>query len=686
MNSTATIISNGRLHINIDYWGRIKDVYFPYVGQENQLGKYINSYYFYYKGQLLKLNEKDFKYEIDFLNNALISKSLITHISKDWRIEFIDQIDSKIDVHFRDIRIVNLTNEPLELIIYFEHNFSLLESIYADTILWHQPTGQFWHYKKDRHIVYGCDKGLFQFSCAAKEDNNCQGVITGSEGELDLNPISTGNVTSVLSLKAEVSVHKSKRFKLYYSYAKNSAKAFRNARKAIKTNTDYLLQKRVLETSMHYDSLFDLKRFSILSSIFDQSQLEGLFYNYNRSIMIMGSQIDQSGAVIAGNDGQYLKKGGLDHYSYLWPRDAAIVAKALLKLKDKTNFTKVLDHTLPLLSSKGYFHHKYLPSASAKDVQLGSSWHSYITDQGIEILPIQEDATLLWADVLIEYLLDNKRKHFLWNKYLPILKKMLKFLIKHTFVNDFKREHVSKYISGYGEKPGLWFDDLKDSYLPLPSYDIWEQYFGVFSFDALLLLDVLEKSLDILEINPDTKLYSLISKHQEALRVDIKKYLINDKGVLIKGIRIDKDSNTIVNDESADSSIYMLSDCKAFSEFELQPTINFLDSKLFLQHGIGGIARKENDHYLKVGEQFTGNPWFICSMWRLRLALKVNDLEFAKSIMIWVLNHFDKTGLIPEQTDPRNGYSLGIKPLTWSHAEFLISLIFFIDQLQVKSK
>lgn len=686
MNSTATIISNGRLHINIDYWGRIKDIYFPYVGQENQLGKYINTFYFFYKGQLLSLNESDFKYQIDFVDDALISKSVITHSSNDWQVEFVDQIDTKMDVHFRDMRIMNLTQEPLDLIIYFEHNFSLLESVYADTILWHQPSGQFWHYKKDRHIVFGCDKDLYQFSCAAKDDNNGQGVVPALNGNLDLNPISTGNVSSVMSIKAEIAGSKSKRYKLYYSYAKNSTKAFNNAKKALKANTNYLVQKRVLETSMHYDELFDLKRFSILSKVFDQKQLEALFYNFNRSIMLMESQIDERGAVIAGNDGQYLKEGGLDHYSYLWPRDAAIAAKALLRLNAKKSFVKVLDHTLPLISSKGYFHHKYLPSANDKDVQLGSSWHSYITDQGVEILPIQEDATLLWADVLADYLLNNKKKHALWNKYLPPLKKMLKFLIRHTFVNDVKRAHLSKYISGSDNKKTLWFEELKGSYLPLPSYDIWEQYFGVFSFDAVLLLNVYEKSLRIFEQNPDPKLNSLIIKHSQELNSDIKKYLFNDKGVLIKGIRIDKDSDSIIKDETADSALYMLSDYQLLNEFDLKPTIAYLDSKLFLQQGVGGIARKENDHYLRVSEQFTGNPWFICSMWRLRLALSENDMNFAKRIMIWVLDHFDKTGLIPEQTDPRNGYGLGIKPLTWSHAEFLISFISFIDNLQVKDK
>jgi GH15 family glucan-1,4-alpha-glucosidase len=686
MNSTATIISNGRLHINIDYWGRIKDVYFPYVGQENQLSKFINSYYFFYKGELIYLNEKDFKFEIDFLNDALISKCIVEHISKEWRIEFIDQVDLTKDVFYRDVRIVNQTKDPLDLSIYFENNFSLLESLYADTVLWHQPTGNFWHYKKDRHIVYGCDKEFFQFSCAAKEDNQGKGVLVNKDGSLDLNPISTGNVTSVFSIKVEVNGNKSKKFKLYYAFATTSSKAFKNARIGSKTNTQYLLQKRILQNSMKSDELFDMKRFSVLKEVFNQDQLERLFYHYNRSIMIMNSQIDERGAVIAGNDGQYLKQGGLDHYSYLWPRDAAIVAKALSKLNDRSNFLKVSEHTFKVLGNKGFFHHKYLPSANAKDVQLGSTWHSYITDQGLEILPIQEDATLLWCNVLLEYLIDNKKKLTLVNKYLPILKKMLKFLIRHSFINDTKHEHISKYVSGFPNKNGLWFEDLKDSYLPLPSYDIWEQYFGVFSFDSLLLLDVLQKTLTILEHNSDPKLEKIVIAHIFGLKNDIKRFLINENGQFIKGIRFDKDKSEIIKDETADSSFYMLCDNDVINEFDLQPTLSYLDSKLFLQEGVGGIARKENDHYLRVSEQFTGNPWFICSMWRLRLALRNNELEFAKNIMVWVLNHFDKTGLISEQTDPRNGYSLGIKPLTWSHAEYLLSVIGFIGYLQEKNK
>ncbi len=51
--------------------------------------------------------------------------------------------------------------------------------------------------------------------------------------------------------------------------------------------------------------------------------------------------------------------------------------------------------------------------------------------------------------------------------------------------------------------------------------------------------------------------------------------------------------------------------------------------------------------------------------------LKAGDKENATKYISWVLNHVDQTGLIAEQAHPYNGYSMSMKPLTWSHAEFV---------------
>jgi GH15 family glucan-1,4-alpha-glucosidase len=682
MNATATVIGNSRLLINLDYQGGIKDVYFPNIGQENQLAKYINPLYFFFEGKLIYPNSKEFEISIDYINDTLCSETIIKHNSQAWQVKIIDLIDQTNDIHYRDIVVSNLSDKPLDLIVYFAHNYSLLESPYADTVIWYQPQGVMWHYKKDRHIAFGLVNDLYQFSCAAKSDNRDQGVMPDENGQLDLNPVSTGNVTSVLSLKAELMGHKTKKYRLFYAYATTPDKVFKLVLHARKTNTSYTLQKQAIANSLELDALFNIKDFSLLGKIFNESELASIIHYFKRSILILKSQINHNGAVIAGNDGQFLKDDGTDHYSYLWPRDAALVARSFLKIHDNETFIKIMDHTLGLLAKEGYFYHKYLPSASKHNLLLGSSWHSYITPQGDEILPIQQDATLFWALVILEFFNSQQAKKSSYSKYRVVFKKIIKFILKFSCKTESKRSNIKKYLSGATNLEPLWFTDLTNTDLPEPSFDIWEQYYGVFSLNALLKFKVLKESYELFNKFDEIKMSAEILKVLNPLKEQINLQLGAGNGIISKGIRFDKEMNAVIKDESADSSLYLLYDLDLHKEFNLEPTLNFLDSKLFLQTQLGGIARKENDHYLKINNKIPGNPWFISSMWRLRVALKNNDQDFAKRILLWSISHFDKTGLIAEQMDPDSGFALGMKPLSWSHAEYLMSVTAFIEHLR----
>ncbi len=51
--------------------------------------------------------------------------------------------------------------------------------------------------------------------------------------------------------------------------------------------------------------------------------------------------------------------------------------------------------------------------------------------------------------------------------------------------------------------------------------------------------------------------------------------------------------------------------------------------------------------------------------------LKLGNKEKASRYIDWVLKHTDDTGLMAEQAHPHNGFGLSMKPLTWSHAEFV---------------
>ena len=108
---------------------------------------------------------------------------------------------------------------------------------------------------------------------------------------------------------------------------------------------------------------------------------------YRRSLLIVRSQVDYSGAIIAANDTD-VAEVARDHYSYIWPRDGVLVAEAM----DKAGYREVPRRfyvlTSKLLEPEGYVLHKYNP-----DGTLASSWHPWSDGEGNPRLPIQEDET-----------------------------------------------------------------------------------------------------------------------------------------------------------------------------------------------------------------------------------------------------------------------------------------------------
>jgi GH15 family glucan-1,4-alpha-glucosidase len=110
------------------------------------------------------------------------------------------------------------------------------------------------------------------------------------------------------------------------------------------------------------------------------------------SLLLVRTQIDNDGAIIAANDSDIMQFSR-DTYSYMWPRDGALVANSL----DLAGFPDLArwfyTFCKDVITAEGYFHHKYNPDGSP-----ASSWHPWVL-KGAQVLPIQEDETalVLWA-------------------------------------------------------------------------------------------------------------------------------------------------------------------------------------------------------------------------------------------------------------------------------------------------
>src|SRR4029079_11297788 len=71
-----------------------------------------------------------------------------------------------------------------------------------------------------------------------------------------------------------------------------------------------------------------------------------------------------------------------DTYAYCWPRDGALVARALDGAGYEAPPLKFFEFCADRLSGQGYLLHKFTAEGA-----LGSSWHSWIDTTGEDALP-----------------------------------------------------------------------------------------------------------------------------------------------------------------------------------------------------------------------------------------------------------------------------------------------------------
>src|SRR3989338_3541143 len=175
---------------------------------------------------------------------------------------------------------------------------------------------------------------------------------------------------------------------------------------------------------------------------------------YKQSLLIIYSQIDHAGAVLAANDSD-ITQFARDTYSYMWPRDGALVSAALLRSGHTGAPERFLRFCARVISDHGYVRHKYNADGS-----LASSWHGYVRD-GQPVLPIQEDETALIIWSLWIYFEMYQRIEETAPLYRALVTRPADFLLQYV-------DHTTG--------------------LPLPSHDLWEERWGVHAYTVAAVL------------------------------------------------------------------------------------------------------------------------------------------------------------------------------------------------------
>lgn len=635
------VLSNGELHVGLNNYGLVHDFYYPYVGLTNhsagqstrhRVGVWID-------GKISWLdNPGEWQFTFRYPQGALIGHTLAKNESLQVLLEIDDFVDSQISAFMRNIHVINLADTSREIRLFMHQAFAIDDSrSNTDTAQYLPDSDAILHYRGRRaFIVSGThnDKPFDQHSIGLFGIEGHEGTFRDADdGELSNSTVEHGRVDSVLRFKLQVEPHSSER--VHYWIAAGSS--MREALYIDKQIRHEGLSSRLHQTAAWWHDW-------IKPAMGAAAKLDPAYHDsFLRSAMIIKSQIDKRGAVIASTDSSMLNYGR-DAYAYCWPRDGSYVLWPLIRMGYTEEPYRFFEFCRRGLHPNGYLMHKY-----RADGGLGASWHSYVHEGYGTAAPIQEDETALTVFVFAEFYETTKDIRILNDFYDSMIKPMANWM--------------SEYID---EKTGL----------PRPSYDLWEEVFLTTTYTTATVFAGLQAAAELADAKGDKASAVKWRSAANDITESAHKYLYNtNRKAFYKGLIVKNDE--IHYDETIDSSSIFgafMFGLFAVGSPELQSAVETYKQTLQAKDVIA-FPRYEDDSYHRVDQASPGNWWFITSLWMAQYYLETGDQNTAHQIIDWVNGFSNQSNILSEQISPVDQELISPSPLTWSHAEFLSTLL-----------
>ncbi|MCI0679785.1 glycoside hydrolase family 15 protein [bacterium] len=645
----SIVLGNGRIQVCIDRHAQVRDFYFPFVGSENHLGgNLVHKIGVWIDGVFSWIDDGswlvDISCGVETLSSAIVAKNDRLKI----RLVFKDVIYNEKNIFIRHITVHNEDGKNRGVRLFLNQQFQIFESFRGDTAFYDPERSVVIHYKgRRKFLINGRTEksGFDTWSIGEMGRFGREGTFRDAEdGELSRNPIEHGSVDSVIGFFLDVPPGGSESVHYWITVGELTEDIY--------GLNDYVLLKspaHLIQTTQDYwHAWVNRQNFSFYNL---RPEIVALF---KKSLFYMRAHVDNRGSIIASGDSDMLQQGK-DTYSYMWPRDGAYTAIALAKAGDYRLARQFFAFCNDVLRIEGYMMHKFLPDRS-----LGSSWHPWVRG-GKRILPIQEDETALVLYALRDYYRLSKDLEFIEEIFNSFIKPAADFLVSYR--------------------------DPK-THLPLPSYDLWEERYGVHTFTAAAVSGALGVAAEFSTILGKSDIGARYEEAKKEVEAAILAFLYNeDEGYFYK-MQTDE-RGVVAYDKTIDmSSVYGIYNFNILppDDSRVVRAVKITEERLSSAAGCG-MARYEGDmYYRSPGVSGPGNPWFITSLWLAQYyiarAKTEDDLEPVIKCFNWVFDHALPSGVLSEQIDPYSNGQVSAAPLTWSHAAFVESVIKYLEKLE----
>ena len=651
-------LGNGSLLLNFDKDYNLRDIYWPHVGQELHTKGDISHTGVWVDGQFSWLDAPEWQREMVYETETLLTNVTLYHPALSLQLVFHDCVDFARAIFLRQVEITNRADHAREVRLFFHYDWHIWDAADANTVFYYPELKALVAYKRRAYFLMNgqvssseteaTQTGIADWATGVKEFHGAQGTWRDAEdGELGRNPVAQGSVDGTLALHLPGVAAGATVFAYHWLAIGSNLPEVIELNRLICTRGPESFLKRTRNYWHRWVNKQDQDFADLTPELVDL---------YKRSLLILRTQIDAGGAIVAANDAD-VEHFSNDSYSYMWPRDGALVANAL----SHAGYGEVTDEFFnfcnAVLTDGGYLLHKYNPDRS-----WGSSWHPWIDGKGQPQLPIQEDETALVI-------------YSLWQHYL-------------RFADiEFIAPHFHSLVVPAADFMTAYRDEL--TRLPAPSYDLWEERRGILSYTTSTVYAGLAAAAKFAQLFGEEELGMKYQQAATEIKEAALRYLWDEeRGHFLRMITVDE-NGTIQKDATLDSSLCGLFQFGMFDpdDREIVETMQKLEQILWVKTAVGGMARYENDYYYQVTHdlnQAQGNPWFICTLWlaqyRIAHAHTLEELRQALSLLEWVHSRVLSSGVMAEQVHPFTNEPLSVSPLTWSHAEFVLTTRWYVGK------
>jgi oligosaccharide amylase len=680
-------VGNGSLLVTFDHQYQIRDIYFPHVGQENHAGEGACRFGVYgdvpgkHKSELFWTTSPGWQIRQRYLRDTLTTSVALDH--RDLRLAMYcnDTVDFHRNIYVRKIKLKNLAHHARTVRVMHHQDFNMFGSKIGDTAYYDPELRSIVHYRAKRYLMitfYGegvpteaspIQPRIDEYATGTSGFHGAEGTWRDAEdGHLQGNPIAQGSVDSTISRHVSLDPEGETNVYMVIMAGKSRDELLELHQWMLKMGPQGVIDRTSAYwrlwaggTNINFGNL--------------PSKVVELF---KRSLLVLRTQVDNGGAILAANDSDIMQFSR-DTYSYVWPRDGALVANAL----DMAGFSDIArsfyTFCSKVLTDEGYFYHKYNPDGSP-----ASSWHPWVL-KGNRAMPIQEDETALVVWAMWRHYYRYRDIEFIRPLWVDVVQKAADFMARYR-----------------DPRTGL----------PLPSYDLWEERWGVHAFTVATVYAGLKAAHNFAVSFGDRAKAAVYIRAAQEVKAGAEKYLFNtklnrfvrrlvprdipkppDNGSYVENIPLCSQSSDELFevDETIDASLFGVYKFHLFEADDPRviSTMKAVEEKLWVKTRVGGVARYENDYYHRISNDTAavpGNPWFICTLWLadyfITRAKSTAELKNALPIFEWTASHALESGVLAEQVNPYTNEPISVSPLTWSHATVVSTAIKYLEKLE----